>query len=150
MRRPSAHKKIAQKIPARTKKHLPRWLDLAARIVLTLYSSLVLLPIHYHAAATGLDASWAVALNLLHVRGAIHGRDIAFTYGPLAYLALPMPMGSNLQQGLAFQTLCWVLFIGLLAWFAFVRRVPLPWLLLFTLVAVPGSGLLRNFGYAGP
>src|SRR5271166_335972 len=148
--RKSAAKKPAPKPRARKPKHVPRWLDLPARIVLTLYATLVLLPFHYHAAATGLDASWAVALNLLHVRGAIHGRDIAFTYGPLSYLALPMPMGTNLQQGLAFQALSWVVFAGLLAWIAFVRRVPLPWLLLFALLTIPGSGLLHNFGYAGP
>ena len=134
--------------PAPEKRHVPRWLDFAARLLLTLYVTLLMLPFRFHAAATGLDSSWAVALNLLHVKGAIHGRDIAFTYGPLSYLTLPMPMGTNLEQALPFQALCWVVFAGLLIWFAL--RVPLPWLLLFGVVAVPGSGLLHNFGYAGP
>jgi len=134
--------------PAPKQRHFPWWLDLAARILLTLYATFLLLPFRFHAAATGLDSSWAVALNLLHVQGAIHGRDIAFTYGPLSYLALPMPMGTNLEQALIFQALSWVVLAGLLTWFAL--RVPLPWLLLFAVVAVPGSVLLHNFGYAGP
>ena len=134
--------------PAPKQRHFPPWLDRAARVLLTLYTTLLLLPFRFHAAATGLDSSWAVALNLLHVQGAIHGRDIAFTYGPLSYLALPMPMGTNLEQALIFQALSWVVLAGLLTWFAL--RVPLPWLLLFAVVAVPGSVLLHNFGYAGP
>lgn len=125
-------------------------LDYPARILLTLYAALLMLPFRYHAAAPGLDSSWAVALNLLHVQGFVHGRDFAFTYGPLSYLALPMPMGTNLEQALFFQALSWVVFAGLLVWFALVRRVPLPWLLLFTIATVPGSGLLHSFGYAGP
>ena len=37
----------------------------------------------------GLDASWSIGLNLAHVSGMNFGRDIAFTYGPLGYLAVP-------------------------------------------------------------
>jgi hypothetical protein len=121
-----------------------------ARILLTLYAALMMLPFRYHAAAPGLDSSWAVALNLLHVQGAIHGRDFAFTYGPLSYLALPIPMGTDLEQALFFQALAWLAFSAILIWLAFSRRVPLAWLLLFAFVTVPGSGLLHWFGYAGP
>jgi hypothetical protein len=131
----------------------PAWLgrlDLPARIVVILYAALMMAPFRYHAAATGLDSSWAVAINLLHVQGAVHGRDFAFTYGPLSYLALPMPMGTNLEQALLFQAVAWLGFIGLLSWVALVRRVPLPWLLVFAFASVPGSGLLHWFGFAGP
>src|SRR5450755_3029211 len=118
----------------------PAWLgrlDLPARIVVILYAALMMAPFRYHAAATGLDSSWAVAINLLHVQGAVHGRDFAFTYGPLSYLALPMPMGTNLEQALLFQAVAWLGFIGLLSWVALVRRVPLPWLLVFAFASVP-------------
>src|ERR1700682_4019881 len=81
---------------------IPRWLLLSIRAALTLFAFCALYPVRYHAADTTLDPSWAVALNQFHVRGLMHGRDIGFTYGPLAYLTLPMPFGTNLEQGVAF------------------------------------------------
>ncbi len=40
-------------------------------------------------AAVGLDESWVVALSMAHNQGLVHGKDIIWTYGPLAYLSLP-------------------------------------------------------------
>ena len=40
--------------------------------------------------AVGLDESWVVALSMAHDQGLIHGKDIIWTYGPLAYLSLPV------------------------------------------------------------
>jgi hypothetical protein len=111
---------------------------------------LLVCPIRYHFANTGLDASWAVALNLFHVQGVILGRDTSFTYGPLGYLILPMPFGSNLAQGLLFQVAMWLLFVGLLAGFVFFRKIPLYRLVIFALCAIPGADLFYEFGYAGP
>ena len=39
---------------------------------------------------SGLDLSWAYALNNIHLNGDyIFGRDVFFTYGPLGYLLAP-------------------------------------------------------------
>lgn len=45
---------------------------------------------------TGLDASWAYALNDYIHRGIIWGRDVVFTYGPLGFLIVPENVGNNM------------------------------------------------------
>ncbi len=124
--------------------------QIAARILLFLYIACLGYTIRYHVAATDLDGAWAVGLNYAQVHGFIHGRDIAFTYGPLSYLVLPMAIGSNLGLGILFQLFFWAAYIALVAWIAFVRRVPLLNLLIFALCLFAGSRLFWNFGYAGP
>ena len=52
------------------------WLALAAMPVIQGFSML------------GLE-SWVLALSMAHGQGLIHGKDIIWTYGPLAYLSLP-------------------------------------------------------------
>jgi hypothetical protein len=47
---------------------------------------------------TGLDASWVVALNEAASRHLAHGRDIAFTYGPLGFVIHPLDLGTNLAH----------------------------------------------------
>jgi hypothetical protein len=111
---------------------------------------LLVYPVRYHFENTGLDASWAVALNYFHVKGLVFGRDVGFTYGPLGYLILPMPLGSNLEQGLLFQAAMWVLFMALLSWLIFFRRIPLYRLAIFAICAIPGADIFYEFGYAGP
>jgi hypothetical protein len=37
----------------------------------------------------GLDGSWVMGLGMAHAQGLVHGKDIIWTYGPLAYLSLP-------------------------------------------------------------
>ena len=106
--------------------------------------------LRYHPAETGLDPSWGVALNLFHVQGLIHGSDVGFTYGPLGYLILPMAMGANLEQGIAFQFGLWVLYAGIIAWICFAMRTPLWRLSLLALCIYAGQPLFDNFGYAGP
>lgn len=128
----------------------PRWLVISARAALMLFAFCALYPVRYHPADTTLDPSWAVALNQFHVRGLIHGRDLAFTYGPLGYLTLPMPFGSNLEQGVAFQLVWWIILGALLAWFAVQRRIPTVGLAAFALCAPAAARIVREFGYAGP
>jgi hypothetical protein len=105
--------------------------------------------LRYHPAQTGLDPSWGVALNLFHVQGVIHGSDVGFTYGPLAYLILPMAMGSNLEQGIAFQFGIWLLYAGIIAWLCFGIRPPLWRLGALALCLYAGQPVFDNFGYAG-
>ncbi|MEO8131052.1 MAG: hypothetical protein ABI822_28395, partial [Bryobacteraceae bacterium] len=123
---------------------------IAARILLFAYIVCVGYSIRYHVAASDLDGAWAVGLNYAQTHGFIHGRDVAFTYGPLSYLILPMAMGSNLGLGILFQLFFWAAFIGLTAWIVFVKKAPLVNLLIFALCLYPGSRLFWTFGYAGP
>ena len=120
------------------------------RALLVCYAALVVYPVRYHFAATGLDPSWAVALNYLEDKAYAHGRDIAFTYGPLGYLILPMPFGSNLGRGIVFQLAGWLLFAGVLAWLAFSRKFSLVRLAIFAACMLAGNDLFHEFGYAGP
>ena len=120
------------------------------RALLLCATALLICPIRYHPANTGLDASWAVALNLFHLKNVIFGRDVGFTYGPLGYLILPMPFGSNLIQGLLFQAAMWFLFVALLGGLIFFRKIPVYRLIMFGLCAIPGADLFYEFGYAGP
>lgn len=123
---------------------------IAARILLFAYIACLGYSIRYHIASSDFDGAWAVGLNYAQTHGFVHGRDIVFTYGPLSYLILPMAMGSNLGLGILFQLFFWAVFIALIAWIAFIRRVPLVNLLIFALCLYPGTRLFWNFGYAGP
>ncbi len=59
--------------------------------LLLIWIGLALLPMPPQIPITGLDASWAHALNVAHARNFIFGRDIVFTFGPLGYLLYPLP-----------------------------------------------------------
>src|SRR5205807_2252249 len=98
----------------------------------------------------GLDSSWATGLNYFHAHGFIFGQDVEFTYGPLAYLTLPMAMGSNLRQGIAFQVFIWAIFVSFFAWYTFVHRPPLINITAAAVCMFAGSRLFSEFGYAGP
>ena len=106
-------------------------------------------PVRYFPIGKGLDESWGFALNYFHARGLIHGRDVAFTYGPLSYLAIPMDAGANFVQAISAQSLSWLCLIAILAWLAFWRRVPLIRLLLLTLGMLAARRIFFQFGYAG-
>jgi quinohemoprotein ethanol dehydrogenase len=58
----------------------------------------------------GVDKNWMYGVNLAHAMGLRFGRDLVFTFGPLAYLTSPMDVGSNLVSAFWFTTLlAWVL-----------------------------------------
>ena len=120
------------------------------RLLLTLYVALTAVTIRYHPISTGLDGAWAYGVNLFAARGLIFGRDVGFTYGPLSYLTLPMNLGSNLAQGIAFQFCVWLLFAGTIVWAALVRRVALAGLTLFAALLFAGLPTFGTLGYAGP
>ncbi len=56
-----------------------------------LWMALAMVPMPPQPPGTGLDASWAHALNLAHAQNLIFGRDVVFTFGPLGYLYNPVP-----------------------------------------------------------
>src|SRR5579871_6480210 len=57
----------------------------AARLLLTIWIWLLGFWIRYFPVAPGDDSS-TYAMNYAHAKGMVFGRDVAFTYGPLAYL----------------------------------------------------------------
>ncbi|HEY1337235.1 MAG TPA: hypothetical protein VGF59_06980 [Bryobacteraceae bacterium] len=124
--------------------------SILGRILLVAYIALIAFPIRYYPVSAGLDPSWAFALNRAHTDGWIFGRDVGFTYGPLAWLTMPMDLGRNLWQGIAFQALFWVLFIAAIAWFAVVRRIRWGRLLAFTVLLLLGLRSFSSFEHAGP
>jgi hypothetical protein len=92
-----------------------------ARKVLFVYLGLVLCPIQYWALSSqDQDNTWLFALNYAAAHHLVLGRDIAWTSGPLAYLAAPMDIGNNLVQGLVFQAALWSLLLAIL-WDLFFR-----------------------------
>jgi hypothetical protein len=122
----------------------------AARIALLVYVVCTAVVVKLHWTGTGLDPSWAVGLNYLHNAGFRHGRDIAFTYGPLSFLTLPMDFGNNLLLGALFQTAAWVAFSVLVVWLVYARRLGLASLALFAFLFYLGIQTFHIFGYAGP
>jgi len=124
-------------------------LEASARAMLLLLGAAAGFPVRYFPIAKGLDESWGFALNYFHAKGLIHGRDVAFTYGPLSYLAIPMDTGSNFGQAIIAQSLSWLCLIAILAWLAFWRRVPLIRLLLLALGMLAARRIFFQFGYAG-
>ena len=121
-----------------------------ARAALAVWACAAALNLRYHAAAPGLDQSGAFMFNYAHVHGLVFGRDLAFTYGPLSFLTLPMPLGRNLQQGFLFQLALWLVFAAAALYAVVIRRAPVAGAFLFALGLVVSSGVFREFGFAGP
>jgi hypothetical protein len=120
------------------------------KAALALFAFLVLYPLRYHAVEFHFDGLWMAALNYLHTAGVIFGKDIEFTYGPFAYLTLPMPFGTNLEQGIVFQLASWLVFGALLAWLIFRKHTPLINIVIFAICAPAGAQLFRAGPSDGP
>jgi hypothetical protein len=125
-------------------------LEAAARAALFLAAFLALCPLRWHATVPGLDPFWAYALNDAHHRGLVFGRDLALTYGPWAWLILPMVACRNLGGALAFQAASWLTFGLVLGWIVLRWKAPLAGVALFVAMATYGRPALFSFGYAGP
>jgi hypothetical protein len=67
----------------------PKPRSLGQIAVFVLFALLVFpqLPLVPH---TGLDTAWMAGLNMAHAQHLLFGRDMAFTYGPLSYLSVPL------------------------------------------------------------
>lgn len=122
----------------------------AVRALLVASIALIAWPVRWYPVTAGPDASWAFAVNDAHARGLIFGRDVYFTYGPLAWLALPMDIGGNLWQGIAFQVFSWGVFTGAVGWLAFDRRIALRHLLGFAVCLLAGRRTFHYYDYVGP
>lgn len=57
----------------------------------------------------GVDGSWIYMLNRYSHLHQLWGRNIIFTYGPLGFLLMPLPIGNNL----AFSLIFWIFITGL-------------------------------------
>ncbi len=62
----------------------------------------------------GIDPGWQWAVNQAAQSGQIFGRDIVFTYGPLAFLAVPMDFSNNLVLGNIFLIIVQIAFAAAL------------------------------------
>lgn len=65
----------------------------------------------------GLDASWNTALHMASAKGMVYGKDIVFTYGPLAFALLPKQYADLNVQAVALRLalhLLWWTSVGLL------------------------------------
>lgn len=66
-------------------------------ITVLLFVAFATLRGHYIAfGPAGIDPGWQWAVNQAHEAGQVFGRDIVFTYGPLAFLMVPMDISNNL------------------------------------------------------
>jgi hypothetical protein len=104
------------------------------RAFLFIYLGLILCPIQYWAPAgeNDVDNTWIFALNYAAAHHLVLGRDVIWTSGPLAYLAAPMDVGSNLKQGLVFQAALWVVLLAILFDLFFRSTFPLRNLAFFS------------------
>jgi len=116
---------------------------------LAIWVALIAFWVRYYPIAPGHD-SFAYALNYAHAKGLVFGRDAAFTYGPLAFLAIPMHVGSNLGLGILFQVAVWLCFSAVCGWVILARKTPLGRSLAFGAGLLLSTGLFHEFGYAGP
>src|SRR5579863_8721440 len=92
-------------------------------LVLTvIYVALISLPGPPRSSGTGLDASWALALNLAHARGMVAGRDVIITYGPLGYLLYPEPLSGAPILALIFRLGLYLLFVAALCRLAWIMN----------------------------
>jgi hypothetical protein len=84
-----------------------------------------------------LDPSWVLGINQAHVQGLVMGRDLVWTYGPLAFLSIPNPAGQHMWPAFLYKISMYLL------WSAGLLRLCI-WLV------PPGRGawMLLLFGIA--
>jgi len=116
---------------------------------LSIYLSWILCPIRYGTPSDTIDSTWLFALNWAAAHHLLFGRDIVWTYGPLAYLLMPFDVGHNLAKGLVFQAVLWTLLVVAL-WDLLVRsNVPLRNLQLFSIFLALSSANYSQGPYPG-
>ena len=128
-------------MPSKPDKLVLRW-------ALFAYLGVILCPIRYFAPSNILDNTWLFALNYAAARHLVMGRDIVWTWGPLAYFLFPFDIGNNLAQGLAFQTALWVLLL-LILWDLFDSGFPLRNLAVFSIFVALSSPDYHQAVYPG-
>jgi hypothetical protein len=93
----------------------------------------------------GLDPSWSWALNALSRSSYVFGTDVAFTYGPLGYLAAPHDMGSNVGVALALRLGLQAILVSVLIATHRATQARAPQLLLFTVGFLAVEVLFPDF-----
>ena len=107
--------KSSYEITVRVPRALVARLQKAAFYALLTYAGLLTLPLALYVPGTGLDASWATALNLLPHTHYKFGTDVIFTFGPLGFIAEPQNIGGNLPVAWLIRLLVWGLLLHELA-----------------------------------
>jgi hypothetical protein len=94
----------------------------------------------------GLDSSWAFAVNQLPhlMRG--FGSELAFTWGPLAHLAIPIDVEANVARAVLFWTLTQAMVVAVLIHTFRRDRNPLP-ILAFTVAYLVAYSFGAYFEY---
>ena len=85
------------------------------RLILYLFFVVLFCPVRYWGLGSDVDSTWRFALNFAAVHGLVAGRDIVFTYGRWDHLLFPEHTGHNLEYGLAFQAVLWIVLAAILA-----------------------------------
>ncbi|HKW98285.1 MAG TPA: hypothetical protein VJN43_11175 [Bryobacteraceae bacterium] len=147
--KPAAIDSPAKPAIPRIPDRLNRTTQIVCRVMLLCYITLISYPVAYFPIQAGGDPSWAFAMNYFHHKGLIFGRDVGFTYGPLAYLAIPMDLGTNLRNGILFQLGLWLILILVAGWAIFVRKLSLISVVLFAVALFGGLRLLNPLTYTG-
>lgn len=121
-----------------------RYGSLMLRVAATIICFLNLCPLSVRQIGTNLDPSWVFGLNYAHVKGLVWGRDVAFTYGPWGFLAVPVRLGANIDVAIVCQTLAWLAALPPL-WYLVRRRATLPGVLLFAWSSGFAHATIANF-----
>jgi len=74
----------------------------------------------------GIDPGWQWAVNYAQQEGWIFGKDIVFTYGPLAFLMVPLDAGHNLVVANVFYMIVQALFAAALVAISSKTGKPVP------------------------
>lgn len=97
-------------------------------------------------ARPGLEGSWHLGLNLLVGSPLRFGRDVVFSYGPLGYWLVPLPVGRNLVHAALFWSAIHLLVIGLAVLFRRRTRSNLAfWLFALSFSAAASLGLTGEY-----
>lgn len=92
------------------------WAFLSSALFYSLlsYAALLLFSLNFQPISTTVDASWVFAMNYYAHGPELFGKDLVFTYGPLAYLAVPENVGKNLAVAAAVHVALWCVLLYLL------------------------------------
>ena len=103
-------------------------------VVLLVFAAFATLPgVYLPLGPVGIDPGWQWAVNQAHDAGLVFGRDIVFTYGPLAFLIVPLDVSSNLVVANLFLLVVQALFAAGLVLLFLHTRILMP-TVVFTLL----------------
>ncbi|WP_165219502.1 hypothetical protein [Aquisphaera insulae] len=111
-----------------------------ARSLLLAVFVLVTAPEWITSASRGVDGSWILGLSMAEVRGLVHGRDIAFTFGPLGFALTPTSYAGSAHHALPIRLAIFAIWCGstgLLLFRVRGRVAPLVFLLAASLNGLP-------------